>query len=330
MFAEAVPSDHDAPLILEIGFGYGHFLKHLSATRPEARIVGVEIANECLNHVEHMLDRGRMPNVNILFSRAETALHHLFQPESIDEIHVNFPDPWFKSRHERRRLMQRANIDAMTSRLKIGGMLYLATDIREYADMSDEALRETVGLTNTLTGAWTETPLPDRVVTKYERKARDVGRTCHYFAYRRDDTPIPFIPVLTEADMPHITLSLALSPEEIAARFEGFAAKATAREPANTGSQISVSASQAFVGRNAVLLEEYVVEPTIQQHVGIYVAPMQERAGEYTIGLSTIGSPRPTDGMHFAVRKTADWLLSLHPDARVTGDKTRSGFEEVE
>lgn len=323
------PRSQPAPLILEIGFGYGHFLRHLSATYPDARIIGVEIANECLEHVEYQLDRGDMRNVRVIFARAETALHHLFEPASIDQIHVNFPDPWFKSRHERRRLMQRANIDAMVSRLKPGGMLYLATDIREYAEMSDEALRETVGLVNTLDAPWSSEPLPGRVITKYERKAISVGRPCHYFAYRRDDTPVPFIPVLREADMPHLTIALPLSAADIAERFTQIEAKAIAREPANTGSNISVNASQAFAGKNAVLIETYVVEPTIQQHIGIFVAPLRDRPGEYTVGLSTIGNPRPTDGLHFAVRKVADWLLTLSDEAKITGDKTRSGFQEV-
>src|SRR5690606_7766292 len=69
-------SGDDFPLILEIGFGYGHFLRHLSATNPDARIVGLEIASECLLHVEHQIDRGDMPNARVLFSRADTALYH--------------------------------------------------------------------------------------------------------------------------------------------------------------------------------------------------------------------------------------------------------------
>lgn len=318
-----------APLIVEIGFGYGHFLRHLSATYPDAMIVGVEIANECLEHVERQLDRGDMPNVRVVFARAETALYHLFEAASIDQIHVNFPDPWFKSRHERRRLMQRANIEVMVSRLKPGGMLYLATDIREYADMSDEALHETPGLVNTLDVPWTAEALPGRILTKYERKALAAGRTCHYFAYRRDDTKLALIPVLTEAEMPHLTLALPLNPVDIVEHFEPFEAKAAAREPAKAESNISVNVSQAFAGRQAVLIEAYVVEPTIQQHVGIIVAPIRERPGEYTVGLSTIGSPRPTDGLHFAVRKITDWLLTLSPEAKITGDKARSGFAEV-
>lgn len=316
------------PLILEIGFGYGHFLRHLSATNPDARIIGLEIASECLLHVEHQIDRGDMPNARVLFSRADTALYHLFEPETIDQIHVNFPDPWFKSRHERRRLMQRPTTDLMASRLKPGGMLYLATDIPEYAEMSDEALRATPGLVNTLGAAWSAEPLPGRIVTKYERKALAAGRGCHYFAYRRDDTPLS-VPVLREAEMMHMTVALPLSANEIAARFAPFEAKAIAREPANTGENIVVKALQAFVGDKAVMVECYVAEPTIHQHIGVMVVPLRERPGEYTVGLSGIGTPRPTDGLHYAARKVAEWLSTLHPDAKITSDKARSGYVEV-
>ncbi|MCC6564717.1 MAG: tRNA (guanosine(46)-N7)-methyltransferase TrmB [Chloroflexi bacterium] len=327
LFADDAPAG--GPLILEIGFGYGHFLKHLSAQNPQARIVGVEIANECLVHVEKMRDRGDLPNVRAVFSRAETALYHLFAPASLDQIHVNFPDPWFKARHERRRLMTPSNLAVMTSRLKPGGRLYLATDIHDYALMSDEALRGTAGLVNTLPAPWSDDPLPGRIITKYERKAIAEGRARHYFAYRRDDTPLPDLPVITEAPMPHITLALPLTAPEIASAFTSFSAKAAAREPRGMAGQISVNASEAFTGRGAVLVECYVSEPTIHQHVAVMIVPIKERPGEWAVGLGTLGSPRPTDGIHFAVRKVAEWAVSLHSDARITGDKARTGFESL-
>jgi tRNA (guanine-N7-)-methyltransferase len=310
----------DAPLILEIGFGYGHFLKHLSETRPEARIVGVEIANECLERVEYMRDRGRLPNVRVLFSRAESALHHLFEPASLDEIHVNFPDPWFKARHEQRRLLQRSNIDLFANRLKPGGKFFLATDIREYAEMSAEALAETSTLDNLLPAPWAG-EMAGRVVTKYERKAHEEGRPSHFFAYKRNTTPALPIPVMKELEMPHIVIHLPLTPDEIVARFAPM-------EADNEKPEIHVALLHAYCNPRATLIEAHVVDTTIQQHIGLSIAQSGGDPHQVTVMLSPIGIPRPSDGAHFAVRTLANWLLTLHPDARILGDKTRDHLRE--
>ena len=163
------------PLIVEIGFGYGAFLLHLARQNPAASIIGLEIANQCLSAAERAIQRQKLTNVCVVQSTAETALHHLFVPGSLSQIHINFPDPWFKKRHSHRRLMQRDTLDAMVSRLQPGGLLYLATDIVEYAEMSAELLAQTPGLDNLLESAWANT-MPGRVITKYEGRAAIVLR----------------------------------------------------------------------------------------------------------------------------------------------------------
>src|SRR5690606_2264157 len=145
-----------------------------------------------LNKVERWIERESISNARVIHATAQTALAHLFTPASLDQIHINFPDPWFKSRHEHRRLMQRDTLDALVNRLKPGGLLYLATDIVEYAEMSAELLAQTPGLDNLHETPWVH-QIPGRVMTKYERKAVAAGRPCHYFAYRRNQQPTPVI-----------------------------------------------------------------------------------------------------------------------------------------
>src|SRR5262245_11173442 len=96
----------ERPLLLEIGFGYGQFLAHLAKTNPDANVIGIEIAGQCLRAGEGVVERNRLTNARIIQSTAETALYHLFTPESLTQIHINFPDPWFKKRHSHRRLIQ--------------------------------------------------------------------------------------------------------------------------------------------------------------------------------------------------------------------------------
>ncbi len=300
----------DRPLVLEIGFGYGQFLQHLARTRPDANIIGLEIANQCLDSAERAIDRKHLTNVRVIQSMAETALHHLFIPNSLSEVHINFPDPWFKKRHGHRRLIQRDTLDVLVSRLQPGAMLYLATDIIEYAEMSAELLRETSGLDNTLSADWAN-DMPGRVVTKYEGRAQRDGRTCYYFAYRRNQQAAPDVPVGKEIEMTHVVFNTPLSLDEMLARFEGSEHK--------LGDTI-VRMLHGYRGRNVLLFEVYIHEPTLDQHISLVISP-RETQHEYTLKVGTMGYPRSTPGLQRAVSLMAEWLMSLTPEAKVVKHK---------
>lgn len=304
-------NEPNRPLIVEIGFGYGQMLRHLVKTRPEANIVGFEISNTCLVKAEGAILRGELPNVRVVFAMAETALHHLFKPESIDEVHINFPDPWFKSRHEHRRLMQRETVDVLVNRLRPGARLYLATDILEYAEMSAELLANTPGLTNRLDAPWVNS-LPGRATTKYEARAREEGRECYYFVYERNTVPAPDIPVIEDAPMPHIVFSSPLSLQEIQAKFE---------PRALTEKKIHVNYLNAYRSEHILMFEAFVDEPTIEQRVALMLIQREGKVDEYTLQLGMIGTPRPTRGMHVAVRHLSQWIMSLHPDSQEIQNK---------
>lgn len=305
----------DRPLIVEIGFGQGTFLLHLARSNPNANVIGFEIANRSLLKTEDRIERSKLTNVRAIHSMAETALYHLFVPASITQIHINFPDPWFKKDHFRRRLMQRDTLDAMINRLVAGGELYLATDIREYAEVVDELLSATPQLENLLRTPWTSS-MPGRVVTKYEAIARREGRECYYFAYRRNDLPAPDVPVVKELPMPHIVFASPLSLKEMEARFE---------PQVHIDGETAIRLMSAYLGRIALLIETYVGEPTIHQHVALTITERSEAEtpdlNEYTIQLATIGQPRPTAGIHEAVTLLGDWVLSLHPENRIVKEK---------
>jgi tRNA (guanine-N7-)-methyltransferase len=313
------PTDWDAlfgaprRLILEIGFGRGEFLLHLARQNPDAHIIGLEISNRCLLDMETRLAQGDLPNVRVIYATAETALHHLFQPATLSDIHINFPDPWFKKRHSHRRLMQPDTVNALISRLQPGAGLYLATDILEYAELTHALLSAAPALENQLPTPWAGT-LPGRVSTKYERRAQREGRACYYFAYRRRAAAGPEVPVIKEWDMPHIVLHSPLPLEAMRAAFVPLA-----YDHADTHIQVR----EVFQGRRALLFDAYVREATIDQRVALVLVE-REAPGEYTLQLSTIGQPRPTAGLHIATNLLGDWLIGLHPDTRILQRKTQS------
>lgn len=303
------------PLIVEIGFGRGAYLRHLSQSFPDAGIIGLEIANQCLETAERMIVREGLYNVRVIHSPAETALYHLFEPGSIAQIHINFPDPWFKKSHHHRRLIRQETMDLLISRLAPGGELYIATDILEYAQITRDLLESVDGIRSLLTTGWTHA-MPGRIITKYEATARREGRMCYYFAYRRTEAPVPVIPVLKELEMPHAVVHVPLSLAEIAERFEPI------RYSQDNG-EYHVHISEAFLGRNGILFETYIGEPTIRQHaaLGVYNYGQGEKPNTYTVQLMTIGQPRATQGAHLAVRLLRDWLLALHSEAKLLHQK---------
>jgi tRNA (guanine-N7-)-methyltransferase len=300
------------PLIVEIGFGYGTFLMHLARQNPEANVIGFEIANQCLRSVEGAIQRTGLENIRVIHSTAETALHHLFVPASIQQIHVNFPDPWFKKRHSHRRLMRRDMVDAMVNRLAPHGLFYLATDILDYAEMSAELLAATPGLTNLLDTVWTN-DMPGRVITKYEGRARREGRTCYYFAYRRNDIPAPDVLMIEELDMSHLVFKSPLTLDEMLSPFVPVEHHA---------GDIHINLLQGYRGKEVLLFEIFVKEPTIDQHVALIVSP-RKNPHEYTLQLSSLGYPRVTQGLQKAVAILGEWLVKLHPEAEILNSKVK-------
>lgn len=309
----------ERPLILEIGFGYGQMLRYLHEKHPDHNIVGVEISHFCIEKVEAAITRDVMANVRVVRSPAETALHHLFTPESLSQLHINFPDPWFKDRHAGRRLMQRDTLDAMVSRLQPGARLYLATDIIAYAEMSHELLVATPGLTNLLATPWVNT-WEDRAETKYERKSREEGRERYYFAYERNTQPAPGIPVMEERPMPNIVFQTPMGLDDLlnGLTFEDSTIYA---DPEN---ETYISYKNHFRSDRSLLYEVHVSEPTIEQRVAVLVVQRPDNPQEYTVRLSDLGQPRPTDGLHRAVGLIGERLVALHSDAKIIHNKVRT------
>lgn len=308
----------ERPLIVEIGFGNGDYLLALAKKYPDCNIIGFEISNTSIEKAQMKITKHGLEHVKVIYSFAESALNHLFQPASVREFHINYPDPWFKSRHSKRRLMQRDTLDALASRLEVGGLLYLATDILEYAEMSHELLAATPSLTNLLDSAWVN-DFPERLIrTKYEEKGYAEGRQGHFFKYRRNEQAVPFIPVKEELPVPHVVLSSPLSALEVAKAFQ--------KMTFHPRPDIHIAALNAFHNPrfDSGLFELVIEEGTIEQHIALQLTPKgDDLPNVYTLRYAPFGQPRATDGMHQAVRCLGEWIVSLHPEARITAKSLR-------
>ena len=119
-------------------------------------------------------------NVRFCSVDAVWTLENLLGPASLAELWTFFPDPWRKTKHRKRRLVNPANAALASSRLVPGGAWRLATDCADYADQMREVLDAEPTLEGGRVERWGERP-----VTRFERKGLDVGRDIVDLLYRR-------------------------------------------------------------------------------------------------------------------------------------------------
>ena len=183
LFGEDV--DPCQPLVVEVGFGRGEFLMDLALAAPATPHIGVEYSAKRVLKMARRLARAQIHNVRLLDATGEGVVRDLLAPSSVKAFWINFPDPWPKKRHHRRRLLQPALVHGLALRLVPGGMLHVATDHEGYAESIDAALAGEPLLENVFTPAPFLRDVPGRRATAYEALWRAEGRPMHFWQYRR-------------------------------------------------------------------------------------------------------------------------------------------------
>jgi tRNA (guanine-N7-)-methyltransferase len=176
---EAVPCDWSqvfgriAPLVLEIGFGMGQTTAEIAAAQPETSFIGVEVHPPGVGNLCNLLDERALSNVRVIQHDAVEVLQHMVAPNSLAGVHVYFPDPWHKKRHNKRRLIQPPLVSLIASRLAPTGYLHLATDWVPYAEQMLEVLSAEPLLKNTAIN-FSQRP-SWRPLTKFESRGIKLG-----------------------------------------------------------------------------------------------------------------------------------------------------------
>ncbi|WP_076593425.1 tRNA (guanosine(46)-N7)-methyltransferase TrmB [Herminiimonas arsenitoxidans] len=162
-----------APTIFEIGFGMGETTAKIAAGMPEKNFIGVEVHTPGVGSLLKLIGEQSLSNLRVIQHDAFEVLTNMIAPESLAGVHVFFPDPWHKARHNKRRLIQPPLVALLSSRIKKGGYLHCATDWQEYAEQMLEVLGGEPSLQNTAEGY---APRPDyRPVTKFENRGLKLG-----------------------------------------------------------------------------------------------------------------------------------------------------------
>ena len=163
----------EGKLILEIGFGMGEATAHNARVRPEDNILCCEVHEPGVGALLKRIGEQDIHNIRILQHDAVDVIDNMLPEGSIDGIHIFFPDPWHKKKHNKRRLIQSALVAKLSTRLKAGGYFHCATDWEPYAVQMLEVLGAEPQLVNTAQGYATK---PDyRPLTKFENRGLRLG-----------------------------------------------------------------------------------------------------------------------------------------------------------
>ena len=168
------------PVELEIGCGKGKFLLDRALENPRTNFLGIDRIVKWMKRRKERAEREAMPNIRFMRAEAKAFLTEAVPPESFHMIHLYFPDPWPKRRHQPRRVMTADFLKLLHSRLVAGGLLEIATDHADYY----EAMKKTIAVTPELWDNVRETR-NERIVggmhkTNYELKFEAEGKTLFY------------------------------------------------------------------------------------------------------------------------------------------------------
>jgi tRNA (guanine-N7-)-methyltransferase len=171
------------PLWLEIGFGGGEHLVHMAATYPDIFIIGAE---PYVNGIAMLLGKVRAASLdNLMIHPGDVRdLFDVLPAQSVAKAFLNYPDPWPKARHHRRRFVTPGYLAGLARVMQPGAEFRVATDIPDYVRQTVEEVPPAgFDLLRQGSVAW-----GDWLSTRYEQKALREGRPPHYMTFRRQGT----------------------------------------------------------------------------------------------------------------------------------------------
>lgn len=170
--------------IVEIGFGMGDATRLMAKEHPEWGIVGIEVHKPGIGKLLWWINQDNLRNLFIIEHDAVEVFSTFLSKDSVDGIHIWFPDPWPKKRHNKRRLIQTGFTGMLLKVLKSGGYIHAATDWEPYADHILDVFSETRGLKNRY-AFWADKPdyRPD---TKFENRGIQARRTIRDIIFEKE------------------------------------------------------------------------------------------------------------------------------------------------
>ena len=159
---------NDGPICIEIGFGMGSATSAIADKNPEINYIGIEVHKPGVGRLLADIEHKNLSNLKIINHDAVEVLSKMIKDSSLDGVHILFPDPWPKTKHHKRRLINDEFTDLLVCKLKPGGYIYTATDWENYAEQMLDVFSRSEKLDNAFND-WADSPVW-RPQTAFERK----------------------------------------------------------------------------------------------------------------------------------------------------------------
>ncbi|GAA3852503.1 tRNA (guanosine(46)-N7)-methyltransferase TrmB [Streptomyces sedi] len=173
------------PVVLEIGFGMGEATAEMAAADPATGVLAADVHTPGQGNLLRLADQAGLDNVRVANGDAILLLRDMLPARSLAGLRVFFPDPWPKTRHHKRRLIQPAFVELAAERLAPGATFHCATDWEPYAEWMLEVLNGHEGLANTAPdGGFAPRPA-HRPLTRFERQGLAKGHRVRDLLFRR-------------------------------------------------------------------------------------------------------------------------------------------------
>lgn len=174
-----------AALEVEVGSGKGLFLRTAAAAHPEVDYLGVEIARRYAQFAAAGLAKRGVGNAKVLCGDALRLFAELLPDGSLAAVHIYFPDPWWKKRHKKRRVMRQSFVRDVERTLQSGGVLHFWSDVEEYFQESLQLLAQHTRLEGPHEVQETQAEHDMDYRTHFERRTRLHDQSVHRAVFRK-------------------------------------------------------------------------------------------------------------------------------------------------
>lgn len=283
-------------VFLEIGFGNGEYLVHLAGKRPGETFWGAEMSRACVLRAMKRVQQAGLDNVFLLCGDARFFLAECFEQGALDGIYMNFPCPWPKRRHSKRRVSAGGFADELARNLKPGGFFELVTDEEWYGREVELALSDHPALVKE---RWAVNP-PRSATTKYERRWKALGKDIYLFrTIRRGWCPDCEPPTPKEEEPMHEVVPRGDSAAD--------ALRALYGQGGGSGETIWIYKKTFSSGDGLHLIEVVTSDDGFEQKFFLQVV---ERASNCLVKIPPHSAPFLTKSVKGALRALADHLKS--------------------
>lgn len=176
--------DSKRPLKVEIGFGNGTFIFDKALAEHDTDFIGIELYHKGIRSLAKRIKKSSIKNLIIIYANAKKVLADSILDNELAEVFINFPDPWPKKRHKKRRLVNINFTQLIFSKLKNKGNVYLATDSKDYIEEMLVSFEGKPGFKNLLGRLKYSEKTPYPNTTKYEEKSLSNGKKNYYLQYQ--------------------------------------------------------------------------------------------------------------------------------------------------